>query len=101
MHVLAHPQEIGTPFMNTTSLVEKQVPFYSIFVFCFLLCRFFERNEKQKIKTKQQKYKQDHKCKQENHLVLLQKRQHRHKTLQFHCLDCKQTTQDKKTRSKS
>ena len=49
--------------------------------------------------TKQQKNKTT-RCKPENHLVLLTKQesgQHRHKTIQLHCLDCKQTTQETRT----
>ena len=59
---------------------------------------FLERNEK--LKTKQQKRNKTTRCKQENHLVLLQKsRQHKHEAIQLHCLDWihwKQTTQEQK-----
>ena len=66
--------KIGTLFVSTPALTEEKP----------------KQNNKNGNKTTR--------FKQENHLVLLQKesRQHRHKAIQLHCLDRKQTTKTRK-----
>ena len=103
---VAHPQKLGTLFVNTTALTEFFVcPFFCIFAFWVFCCvRFFGVFFWKEWKTQNnQERNKTTRCKPENHLVLFTKkesRQHRHKTMQLHCLDCKQTTQEK-TRTKT
>ena len=60
------------------------------------LCPFLRgmKRQQNKFKTKLQKRKQDHKMQTRSYKK--ESRQHRHKTIQFHCLDCKQTTQEQR-----
>ena len=71
-------------------------------------CPFFDRKGKEKNKKwkqKNTKQKQNHKMQRRKPLNLVtekESRQHRHKTIQLHCLDCKwQHTKEKKTWRKS
>ena len=99
---VAHPQKLGTLFVNTTALTDFFCAFFCILFSGFLLCPFFCLFWKE-WKTKKnkhwpqnnQKKKQDHKMqtRKPHSLVTKTSRQHRHKTMQLHCLDCKQTTQ--------
>ena len=83
MHVLTHPQNLGTLFVNTAALTD----FCPLFL-CFCSVRFFspflERDEKHKFKTKQPK-KQDHKMQTRNKLSPVSKND---KIIQINCLKC-------------
>ena len=93
------PPKKETLFVNTTAFFFSW-SFFSAFLFFCLCCVqffwifFFERNEKRS--TKQPRKKQDHKMQTRKPLSLVYKksRQHRHKIIQLHCLDCKQATQE-------
>ena len=84
-------------------------PFFSAFLlfWVFVVSVFWsfvwEEWKKTKFKTQQQQRNENHKMKQQNHLVCFQKRtrQHRHKIIQINCLKWKQTTQEKQTRTKT
>ena len=73
---IARPQKLGTLFVNTTAQTDF-CRFFNIFVFWGFCCvrfwgLFFERNEKHKLITKQQKQNKTTRYKPENHIVLLQ-----------------------------
>ena len=102
---VAHPKKLGTLFVNTTALTDLLVLFFCIFgslVFCCVhfLGVFFWKEWKTKDWTQNNpKINKTTRCKPDNHLVLFTKkesRQHRHKTMQLHCLDYKETTQETK-----
>ena len=101
------PKKLGTLFVNTTALTNFFVcPFFLHFCFWGFCCVqffgfFFSRNKNKNItmNTKQPKQKQHHKMQTKKPLSLVykkQSRQHRHKTIQLHCLDCKQTAHETK-----
>ena len=84
-------------------------PFFSIFHFgggglsCPFWGHFFlkgmDKRQKTKLNTKEPKTKQDHKMQTRKPLSLVTKKeskQHRHQTMQLHCLDINKNTRDKK-----
>ena len=77
MLCFAHPQKLGTLFVNTTALTVFSIFFLHFCFGGFLLCPFvwsvFERNEKSKIWTQTTKKKQDHKMQTRKPLSLVYK----------------------------
>ena len=97
------PQKFGTLFVNTTAPTGKIGMGFSAFLLLgvFAVSGFWSlqkkagmKKKKPKFKTKQQERSKTTRCKQENHLVLFQKResrqQHRHKAIQLHTSKNKQ-----------
>ena len=99
-HFLGHPKTLGTLFVTTTALTEEKCSFF----FCILgfgvfavsgFWSLFERNEKTKKKHSMQNNRkgtnpEDANKKPLNLVTHKESRQHRHTTIQLHCLDCKQ-----------
>ena len=97
--------------MSTAALTEKNVPFFCIFgLGVFAVSGFLpflrgmrKHTKKQNLKKNNRKGNKTTRCKQENHLVWLQKgkrRQHRHKTIQINDLKQKQKSTDTKETAK-
>ena len=98
---VAHPPKLETLFANTAALTELLVLFSAFLFFggfcCVRYLGLFLKGMKNKIghKTTKKERRPEDANKKPHTLVYKKKesRQHRHKTMQLHCLDCKQTTQ--------
>ena len=96
------PPKIETLFVNTIALFFPG-PFFCVLGFLLypVFWVFLLKGMTKGTQNNQERNKTT-RCKPENHFVLFTKnRQHRHKTIQLHCLDRKQTTHETKSENKN